>query len=133
MTTMPDKHLADTFERIRGILENARKNAARSVNTAQVMAYWLIGREIVEGEQHGARRAGYGEHLLRDLADRLKAEYGSGFSYQNLKFIRQFYKQFPALLDASQIGHALRSQSAEHTTFRSFLDPLPHLATGRCS
>lgn len=113
MTTMPDKHLADTFERIRVILENARKKAARSVNTAQVMAYWLVGREIVEDEQHGARRAGYGEHLLRDLADRLKAEYGSGFSYQNLKFIRQFYQQFPGLLDTAQIGHALRSQSTE--------------------
>ena len=113
MTAMPEKHLTSMFERIRGILDSARKRAARSVNTAQVMAYWLVGREIVEGEQHGARRAGYGERLLRDLADRLKAEYGVGFSYQNLKFIRQFYLQYPELLDAAQIGHALRSQSAE--------------------
>ncbi|MBM4074107.1 MAG: DUF1016 domain-containing protein [Planctomycetes bacterium] len=34
------------YERIRDILESARNNIARSVNTAQVVSNWLIGREI---------------------------------------------------------------------------------------
>ena len=42
----------------------ARRHVAHSVNTAMVQAYWLIGREIVEVEQHGETRAGYGERLL---------------------------------------------------------------------
>ncbi|NJD68379.1 MAG: hypothetical protein C3F12_02550 [Candidatus Methylomirabilota bacterium] len=54
------------YHRIRQILESARAGAARSVNTAQVMAYWLIGREIVEEEQKGHKRAEYGEALLQD-------------------------------------------------------------------
>jgi hypothetical protein len=46
------------YERIRQILESARSSVARTVNTTQVVANWLIGREIVEEEQRGKRRAG---------------------------------------------------------------------------
>ena len=41
---------APIYERIREILESARTTVARSVNTTQVVANWLIGREIVEEE-----------------------------------------------------------------------------------
>ena len=37
----------DLYQRIRSIWESSRIYAARSVNTAQVCANWLIGREIV--------------------------------------------------------------------------------------
>src|SRR3990167_6114698 len=100
------------YQRIRQILESARTNVARSVNTTQVVAYWLIGREIVEEEQKGQKRAGYGETLLQDLAQRLKSDFGAGYSVHNLKFIRQFYLEYPALMNAGQIGYAVRSQSA---------------------
>ena len=60
------------YNRIRKILESARASVARSVNTTQVVAYWLIGREIVEEEQQGRRRARYGERLLSELADKLR-------------------------------------------------------------
>ena len=45
------------YDRIREILESARAGVARTVNTTQVMANWLIGREIVEEEQKGKARA----------------------------------------------------------------------------
>jgi hypothetical protein len=66
------------YERIRQILESARSSVARTVNTTQVVANWLIGREIVEEEQKGKRRAEYAEQLLLDLSARLTAEYGRG-------------------------------------------------------
>ena len=78
------------YRRIREILEAARTGVARSVNTAQVVANWLIGREIVEQEQHGAKRAGYGEELIRDLAQRLTKEFGRGYSQDNLFWFRRF-------------------------------------------
>jgi hypothetical protein len=56
------------YNRIRRILESARTGVARSVNTTQVVANWLVGREIVEEEQRGKKRAGYGEQLLQDLS-----------------------------------------------------------------
>src|SRR3990170_2014915 len=99
------------YQRIRQILESARTSVARSVNTTQVVAYWLIGREIVEEEQKGQKRAGYGEALLQDLAQRLKSDFGSGYSVHNLKFIRQFYLEYPTLMNPREIGDAARSQS----------------------
>ncbi len=99
------------YTRIRQILESARAYAARSVNTAQVIANWLIGREIVEEEQRGKRRAGYGEKLLGDLSRRLQAEFGGGYSVDNLEWFRQFYLGYPGLLVA-QNSDALRRNSS---------------------
>lgn len=61
---------ADTplYSRVPEILESARSNVARTVNTTQVMANWLFGREIVE-ERAGKKRAGYGKTLLGDAAE----------------------------------------------------------------
>lgn len=107
------KHSPPTafYERIREILESARAGVARTVNTTQVVANWLIGREIVEEEQRGRRRAEYGEALLEDLSTRLKDDFGAGYSVQNLRNMRQFYQTYPVLVDASQIRYALRSES----------------------
>jgi predicted nuclease of restriction endonuclease-like (RecB) superfamily len=94
-------------QRIRAIWERSRAQAARSVNTAHICANWLIGQQIVEAEQGGAQRAGYGQALLKTLAARLSSEFGSGFSLTALKHMRGFYLTYPALL-AGQKGHALR-------------------------
>jgi hypothetical protein len=43
---------------VREILDAARAGVARTVNTTQVAANWLIGREIVEEDSEGgAERA----------------------------------------------------------------------------
>ena len=68
------------FCRVAEILETARDSVARTVNTTQVVANWLIGREIVEAEQRGRRRAGYGEHVVLQLAGQLTAAFGRGWS-----------------------------------------------------
>ena len=81
----------DLFDRVAAILEAARANVVRSVNSNTVIAYWLIGREIVQELQKGEKRAGYGEKLLEDLSARLTKRYGKGFSLSNLKRFRQFY------------------------------------------
>jgi hypothetical protein len=88
----PEEHL---YERIASILDEARSRVARSINTAMVHAYWLIGREIVEVEQHGAERAGYGEGVMNRVATRLSARFGKGFSLASLKRMKQFYLAFP--------------------------------------
>lgn len=101
MATKPKRAVAGTpglYDRIRNILESARVGVARTVNTTQVVANWLIGREIVEEEQAGKRRAVYGADLLRDLAARLKADFGSGYGVDNLELFRRFYLEYPHLL-----------------------------------
>ncbi len=89
------------YGRITRILEEARSHVVRSVNSAQVAANWLIGREIVEEEQQGAARAGYGEELIESMGRALSRDYGRGFSATNLRLMRQFYLTYPSLLGAS--------------------------------
>ena len=80
---------AQLFARVVEIIEEARGHVVRSVNTAMVQAYWLIGREIVEVEQGGEKRAGYGERIVEGLAKRLAARFRKGFSVPNLRNMRQ--------------------------------------------
>ena len=103
---------SDLYLRIRRILESARTTAARSVDTTQVMANWLIGREIVEEEQKGERRAEYGEQLLSELSVRLTAEYGKGYSVDNLEYFRRLFLEYPDLLVSGK-SDALRRISVE--------------------
>jgi len=69
---------------IRGLVQSARRTAATTVNTLQIMTTFEIGRRIVEHEQQGRDRVGYGEMLMQNLADRLTDEFGRGFSKRNL-------------------------------------------------
>ncbi len=41
------------LDRVANILVEARTKAVREINKAQVLAYWEIGKEIVEFEQKG--------------------------------------------------------------------------------
>jgi predicted nuclease of restriction endonuclease-like (RecB) superfamily len=97
----------ELYAEIKSILDDARKSAYRAVNFTMVLAYWEIGKRIVEEEQKGNKRAGYGEALLKDLSERLTAEYGKGFSVVGLKNYRQFYLAF----SQHSKGSALRSAS----------------------
>jgi predicted nuclease of restriction endonuclease-like (RecB) superfamily len=89
--TRSDAGVGALFKRIVSILERARGEVARSLNTQTVIAYWLIGREIVEAFQGGLARAKYGEHIVEELSRLLASRYGKGFSLPNLKNFRQFY------------------------------------------
>ena len=99
-----DKSLkVDFLSEIKGIIQQARTNAVRSVDFCRVQMYWTLGKRIFEEEQDGKERADYGAYLLKNLSKELVPEFGSGFSYRQLAFCRQFYKTYP-------IVNALRSQ-----------------------
>jgi len=87
------------YVRIRKIIEDARGNIARAVNTEMVIAYWKIGKEIVDDEQQGKSRADYGRKLLEGIAKRLTDDFGKGFDSSNLWNMRKFYQTYP-ILDA---------------------------------
>lgn len=102
------------YRALHDIIQGARAHAYRAVNQAMVEAYWNIGRLIVEEEQAGRDRAGYGTHLLEGLAVRLTGEFGRGFSVVNLKNFRQFYLVFSKGFDDGaipddQIGYTVCS------------------------
>lgn len=78
------------------LLESARASAVRSVNAVMTATYWEIGRRIVESEQGGEERAGYGEALVRRLAEDLTRHFGRGFGWRNLMQMRAFHLTWPA-------------------------------------
>lgn len=111
--SLPTTGENNLYESVREILQEARQNIARTVNSTLVKAYWQVGRHIVEYEQGGAERAKYGNAVIKNLSDKLVTEFGNGFTVTNLKLMRQFYVAFPN-------GHALRDELS-WTHYRSLL------------
>ena len=83
------------------LLEAARRNAARTVNALMTATYWEIGRRIVEFEQQGKDRAGYGEQVLDQLSVDLTSRFGRGFGRRNLFQIRAFYLAYRSIVQTS--------------------------------
>ena len=104
---LPD-HEAALYERIRELVIAARQTVASGVDLVQVSTNYQIGRHIVEHEQRGEVRAGYGKEVIKNLAGRLTCEFGQGFSLSNLKLMRQFFLQFRDRED--QIGQTKSGQ-----------------------
>lgn len=82
---------------VRSIIEEGRQRAFATAGQVAILTYWNIGRRIVEEEQQGNARADYGKGLIPALADRLTAEYGSGYGRRNLAYYRKFYLEFSDL------------------------------------
>ena len=80
---------------IKQILTEAREKVARTVNNELLLAYWNIGRVIVESEQAGSEKAEYGKQLLKSLSKELTRELGKGFSRSNLQNMRLLYLNYP--------------------------------------
>ena len=118
MTELMDPNEIDLFERVARIIEIARSQVARSVNTAMVQAHWLIGHEIVEVEQEGKERAEYGEQVVRRLAEQLSKRFGKGFSYPSVKRMKQFYLTFPK-------GSAIPEELGDYRKGSAALSQLP--------
>ena len=82
------------FLRVSAILDHAQTAVARTINLEMVLAYWQIGREIVEAIQGGDARAPYGQQVLEGLSTQLAQRYGGGYSVTTLRYIRRFYQAF---------------------------------------
>ena len=83
------------------LLQTARVAAARSINALMTASYWEIGRRIVEAEQKGKRKAGYGDVLIKHLAQDLSSQFGRGFGWRNLFQMRAFYLAWPEILQTA--------------------------------
>jgi len=105
------------FARVASILDQARGNVARSINANMVLAYWLIGREIVQELQGGEERAEYGKQVIDYLSDRLKTRFGRGFSTTNLRYFRTFYTVYADRLpEIRQIGSGVLAPDSKCQT-----------------
>ena len=99
---------------IKAIVYTAKQKAYQAADLYQVVSNWLIGRRIVEQEQHGQERAQYGKHIVELASEALTAEFGKGYSVVNIKSFRKFYLTFNNLL----IGQTVSDQSENGLTIK---------------
>lgn len=99
---------------IKAIVYTAKQKAYQAADTYQVVSNWLVGRRIVEQEQHGQERAQYGKHIVELASEALTAEFGKGYSIVNIKSFRKFYLTFNNLL----IGQTPSAQSENGLTIK---------------
>jgi predicted nuclease of restriction endonuclease-like (RecB) superfamily len=90
---------------IRTLIEAAREQTARAVNSALVGLYWHIGTRIRQDVLQ-EKRADYGDQIVNALSSQLTVEYGRGFGRRSLFRMIQFAAVFPDV----QIVSALSTQ-----------------------
>lgn len=120
-SSAPALDVAPLVERVVAIIEEAQSRVVRSVNSTMVLAYWHVGREVVEFVQRGSPRAEYGEQVLEGLSANLRKRVGRGYSVRNLRNFRSFYQAF------SDRSPVIREAPGEFG--RSLLPSLPGAST----
>ncbi len=82
------------LDELRGLIQGARDRVARTVNRELILLYWTIGRRIRQ-DVLGAERGKYGEEIVSTVSRQLSAEFGSGFSTQNIFHMLRFAEVWP--------------------------------------
>ncbi|MCK4257128.1 DUF1016 family protein [candidate division WOR-3 bacterium] len=90
------------FDKISGLIEQARRKVATTINQEMVLLYWNIGKTVKE-EIIKSYRAEYGKKIVNSVSSLLTQKYGKGYSTQNLWYMIQLYESYPIL-------HALRGE-----------------------
>ena len=107
------------FSQVVALLQNARQQVLRTVNSTMAYTYFEIGRMIVEEEQNGKERAQYGKQLLKGLSEQLTIEFGKGFSVANLENIRKFYLAYSISETVSRILQIHNSETMSRVSENS--------------
>ena len=93
MSPTPPDYLA-LLQAVKQRVREAQYRALQHVNQQQIQLYWDLGRLIAERQQ----QQGWGKSVVETLARDLQMEFVgmSGFSVQNLWYMRQFYQEYSA-------------------------------------
>ena len=82
-------------------IQKSRIRAYRTVNKELIQLYWNIGKEISERQES----EGWGKSVVKRLSHDLRTEFPgtSGFSSQNLWYMRQFYSEYKEFTNLQQL------------------------------
>lgn len=94
---------------LKAIVYTAKAKAYQAADLYNVASNWLVGRRIVEQEQHGEARAQYGKRVVLLASMALTEEFGKGYGLSNIKNFKRFYLSFKYL----QIGQTVSDQFRE--------------------
>ena len=98
------------FDKVSGLIKQARRKVATTINQEMVMLYWNIGKTIKE-EIIKSKRAEYSKQIVHSLSVHLNQRYGKGFAEQSLWHMVKFYDTYPIL---SAVQRELQGLSWTH-------------------
>ena len=113
------------------LIQYARRIAASQINLVQLMTYYALGRWIVEEQQSGEHRAGYGKKVIKTLSNKLNEEFGKGFSVDTLENARKFYLCYQERI--SEAAFRKFTEGKSEAVFRIFDEPIPFTLLNRQS
>ncbi|MCX6112746.1 MAG: PDDEXK nuclease domain-containing protein [Proteobacteria bacterium] len=92
------------FSELKDKIKKAQIKASLAVNTELIKLYWEMGKVISEKQ----KQYNWGSKFIEKLANDLQNEFPGmkGFSYRNIKYIKQFYKSYQSVT----IGQAVLAQ-----------------------
>lgn len=106
-TEIQSAKIDEICNRIIERVNTARQTISRTVDTEIVKSYWMIGKEIIEEELKGKKRASYGAQLLKMMSERLTQKLGKGYTVTNLGYMKQFYLVYQGI---TSIHHAVSGE-----------------------
>ena len=115
--TKTSDNIEDLFNKVSGLIEQARSYVKTSVNTAEIYTKYYIGKYIVEYEQKGNVRAQYGKQVIKDLSKKLTGRFGEGWSADILEKCR---KLFVVYSNSATVSRNLNVQEKSATVLRNF-------------
>ena len=84
-------NVTELLDKISALIEEARQRVLSTANIAEVYTKYNVGRYIVEDEQEGNYKAGYGKQALKQISKKLGERFGEGWSVDTLERCRKFY------------------------------------------
>jgi predicted nuclease of restriction endonuclease-like (RecB) superfamily len=104
------------LKEIRQLVEQARHNVVRSINTELLLTYWNVGRLIVEKERTEIYDDLGLRQMLLDISKELTRDLGKGFSRTNLFYMRSFFINFRGVQTVSEQGNRKFGQTLSERT-----------------
>jgi len=101
-TSLPSTEYPVFLSNIKSRIRSAQVSASRILNKGLVGLYWSIGKDIAEKQ----RKLGWGKSVVEQLSKDLRQEFAgtSGFSTQNLWYMRQFYLEYSGHSNLQQLA-----------------------------
>ena len=103
---------------VRQLIDAARQRVAGAVNAEVTQLYWRIGRRISTELLQG-QRAEYGKQVVAELALQLTADFGRGWSEQQLRHCLRLAETFP---DEQILSTVRRELSWSHLKTLIYVD-----------
>lgn len=110
---------------IKELIDKTKIKIVKDINFEMVLAYWNIGKKIVDEENKHDRDSSYGDFIVDNLSKELGKTYGKGFSRSNLFSMRKLfltYKKVQTLSGQLSWSHYLKLLQITDDNSRRFYE-----------